>query len=677
MRLQIAAAATIQRHWRGYVAREFVKEMHHQRYLAVCRIQSIFRRNQARRDAWKRRERRNAATAIQRVFRGHLGRRKATAERDKYIFSKSQSQGIEFGRQMLLEHKLHATRLQSDVTLLTQEKVGAEEQVEALLEEITSFEEGVRILEKEMHQLSKVEVEAASYMDEESKYELREQKMRLDREFGDMLSKIGNRKDMLSDLEVKLSSIDKARQMKEEELRTLERKLVVLLEEQQNELRAIKRKQDVRGALLAASHDQLMKASSGSAPLQITDGSTTGVAGGESTAMVPGGGGFSGPTMKEKQQVAQLMQSTETLMKFGFMSMSMTYFSSINMVKAMRTVSAQDTVMAALADSHAQKAANAIPGAGGATAGGSGSAAPPAGGSGSQFLPSLKQGQLPGQESLHVSSWSVEDVARWLQTLTLGQYSEAFIDAAVDGEFLYDLNDDDLKNTLGVEHRLHRKKILNCVHRLKIAEAQRDARVGHMLREMGTDQPQTVAPDEEEPFFPDMSQLGESVAAAAEPSSDSGDTGGKDRRMIDGPKISLEELFSLVRHSKYNLLKEALDYLPNKDFDPSLVRVGYIEDFGTAYVDGYEKLPFHINKADEHGNTMLILACQNGNVKVTKYLMAKGANPNHQNLQGQTAAHFCIAYQFFDLSQWMFENGADDTIENKYGLTPYDGLSPE
>ena len=74
------------------------------------------------------------------MFRGHLGKRKATAERDKYIFSKSQSQGIEFGRQMLLEHKLHATKLQSDVTLLMLEKVGAEEQVEALLEEITSFE---------------------------------------------------------------------------------------------------------------------------------------------------------------------------------------------------------------------------------------------------------------------------------------------------------------------------------------------------------------------------------------------------------------------------------------------------------------------------------------------------------------------------------------------------------
>jgi hypothetical protein len=58
-----------------------------------------------------------------------------------------------------------------------------------------------------------------------------------------------------------------------------------------------------------------------------------------------GGGSYGGgPSVKERQQAAQLMQSTETLMKFGFMSMSMTYFSSLNMIKALRTVSAQDTV---------------------------------------------------------------------------------------------------------------------------------------------------------------------------------------------------------------------------------------------------------------------------------------------------------------------------------------------
>ena len=101
-------------------------------------------------------------------------------------------------------------------------------------------------------------------------------------------------------------------------------------------------------------------------------------------------------------------------------------------------------------------------------------------------------------------------------------------------------------------------------------------------------------------------------------------------------------------------------------------------DHGTVYVSGYENLRFHVNKTDdEFGNTMLMLACQNGNTKLVKYLIAKGANPSAQNKAGQSAAHFAISFKFYDLSKWLFENGADDTLVNKYGLTPYDGLLPE
>ena len=73
------------------------------------------------------------------------------------------------------------------------------------------------------------------------------------------------------------------------------------------------------------------------------------------------------------------------------------------------------------------------------------------------------------------------------KTLSLGQYSEAFINAAIDGQFLFDINDEDLINPLGLEHRLHRKKILNCVRRLKIAEMNRVGRDSrdspHLLRD--------------------------------------------------------------------------------------------------------------------------------------------------------------------------------------------------
>ena len=256
-------------------------------------------------------------------------------------------------------------------------------------------------------------------------------------------------------------------------------------------------------------------------------------------------------------------------------------------------------------------------------------------------------------------------MAKWLQTLALGQYAEAFVDAAIDGEFLYDVNDDDLKNTLGIEHRLHRKKILNCVHRLKVAEAQNNSRLNLMLRETGSmDGPSMSAEDTS--GRPEVSFPGEL---------EKGGPGEEEWRRPDGPKVPLSELFSYVRNAKLSLLKTSLDYIPTKKFDKSLIQAAYIPETGTVYVEGYEHTTFHINKTDDFGNTLLSMACQNCNMKICKYLIAKGANPNHQNKAGQSPGHFAVAFKSYELAKWLFENGANDAIENKYGLTPYDGLT--
>ena len=86
-----------------------------------------------------------------------------------------------------------------------------------------------------------------------------------------------------------------------------------------------------------------------------------------------------------------------------------------------------------------------------------------------------------------------------------------------------------------------------------------------------------------------------------------------------------------MRHSKLKKLKEALDQIPSKRFDPQLVKAAYVEDFGTAYMDAYEQMAFNLNKVDEFGNTLLIISSQNGSQKIAKLLVEKGANPNHQN----------------------------------------------
>lgn len=53
----------------------------------------------------------------------------------------------------------------------------------------------------------------------------------------------------------------------------------------------------------------------------------------------------------------------------------------------------------------------------------------------------------------------------------------------------------------------------------------------------------------------------------------------EDSRIIEGPRVSIQELFSYVRHSKLSMLKEAIDYLPNKPFDKSLVQVKCVSLF--------------------------------------------------------------------------------------------------
>ena len=47
----------------------------------------------------------------------------------------------------------------------------------------------------------------------------------------------------------------------------------------------------------------------------------------------------------------------------------------------------------------------------------------------------------------------------------------------------------------------------------------------------------------------------------------------EDPRLVEGPKVPFSELVSIVRHAKYSLLKEALDYLPNKKFERGLIQV--------------------------------------------------------------------------------------------------------
>ena len=85
---------------------------------------------------------------------------------------------------------------------------------------------------------------------------------------------------------------------------------------------------------------------------------------------------------------------------------------------------------------------------------------------------------------------------------------------------------------------------------------------------------------------------------------------------------------------------------------------------------------FLIDTEDEKGNTLLLVAAQNSNRRLVEVLLMRGAKINHQNAQGNTALHFALAFDTEGtLGEYLIEHGADDSLENIDGLTPYDGVT--
>jgi ankyrin repeat protein len=79
-------------------------------------------------------------------------------------------------------------------------------------------------------------------------------------------------------------------------------------------------------------------------------------------------------------------------------------------------------------------------------------------------------------------------------------------------------------------------------------------------------------------------------------------------------------------------------------------------------------------KVDKFGNTLLHIACQNGNKSISKLLLRNGASINAQNSNGQTPLHYSFAFGFKGLGEYLITKGADDSVLNKDGYTCYEGL---
>jgi len=99
-------------------------------------------------------------------------------------------------------------------------------------------------------------------------------------------------------------------------------------------------------------------------------------------------------------------------------------------------------------------------------------------------------------------------------------------------------------------------------------------------------------------------------------------------------------------------------------------RAAYAVKIGTEF-EALEELldakdrTFDINARDKYGNTLLLMASQQGDSKrMCKILLRRGADISAQNHMGNTVLHYLMKYNHANLTQYMIRKGADDSLLN-------------
>ena len=669
-KVRLVSCEFLQRVFRGMLGRKAARmerlrlEEMRKRGQASIKIQSTWKMKVAREEFRVLRVHLLASVEIQRIFRGMIGRRRSARAR-KWESTEPGADRLKLGLELINESKIAFERQSEEIDALHRAQEKSEARVSHIHQELKESEKELTVLEKELQDIDQIEkdlqeltherlllqmgVEGAAgvsrtggydpmlgeqemekeshdifdntgdYEDGEKKKTLggagsvkmdkeklrarqadshalemaihmkraerEKKKQELESEFTLVFSEVERKKSQLEKLEIAIADMESTRQRKDREFGRLQRNLMELLQEQKFELDSLREK-----------------------GIELETATATSAAAAAATAA---------KAKEHEVQSSQMFNQQEELMKFQFMSMSLSYFSSLNMLKQMREINT-DTTSAAVSAS-ADTAAAAAAAAAAAN------------------IPAIKQLKLGAGDAIdasiamkeaelrhgkgkeedavaakkepfpqNVGHWSVGEVSRWLQTLSLGQYVEGFAEACVDGDFLLELREEDMSSVLGVTHKLHRRKIMLAREKLNPLSRMEVMKKEVVLKEEKAD---------------------------------------KNRASEFGEVPDLVTVMSQCRHGRLKRLEESL------------------------------RLGFDINSEDEKGNSLLLVAVQNGHRKMLDLILNRGADINKRNGNGQTALHYALAFDTTgELAEFLIEKGADDSLENMFGLSPYDGL---
>ena len=120
----------------------------------------------------------------------------------------------------------------------------------------------------------------------------------------------------------------------------------------------------------------------------------------------------------------------------------------------------------------------------------------------------------------------------------------------------------------------------------------------------------------------------------------------------------------------YNILKE----IKGKKYIEETLRMLIREGQERLFLDYLERnyRIIDLNCRDENDDTFLILGVKQGLDIIVKELLEKNAEVNLRNNKGNTALHIALGTKNFSMVDLLKQYGADESIINKNGLTPWE-----
>ena len=236
-------------------------------------------------------------------------------------------------------------------------------------------------------------------------------------------------------------------------------------------------------------------------------------------------------------------------------------------------------------------------------------------------LSSNKASSLPSA----MRQWTVDHVCQWLTTLSLAPYASIFREGGVDGCALLELQVTDLLTVLGAAHEQYIQQIISARDRYA---------TNHAIGQTND--------NKLPPVYASLTDI--SSAHATNPAGTTTGTESAVGKKAAVPSVST--VFSQAQGLRYKRVEESLN------------------------------LGFPLDSRDNKGNTLLMIISQAGHRKLAELLILRGASVNLQNHKGNTALHFAMEQDPEGiLGEYLLDHGADDTIVNKYGNTPYQGTT--